>query len=82
MVSRNLKYADRKTEKTETYSPKVDSEWADYSRPQENGYKTDTRWVEVTDHKGMGLRFTGKTLFWFWGDTLYPGRYGKGGLFL
>ncbi|REE00453.1 glycoside hydrolase family 2 TIM barrel-domain containing protein [Marinoscillum furvescens] len=29
-----------------------------YVRPQENGYRTDTRWVTVTNQQGLGIRFT------------------------
>jgi beta-galactosidase len=27
-----------------------------YIRPQENGYRTETRWVELTNESGNGLR--------------------------
>lgn len=30
-----------------------------YSRPQENGYKTEVRWFELTNNEGKGLRFEG-----------------------
>ena len=36
-----------------------------YTRPQENGYRTDNRWVELTDVKGNGLRFQGMPLLSF-----------------
>lgn len=29
-----------------------------YVRPQDNGYKCDVRWVEFTDKKGQGVRFS------------------------
>ena len=31
------------------YRSTVDDEWVDYSRPQENGNKTDVRWVALTN---------------------------------
>jgi len=53
-------YWDRKTgAKINTYKGNVlDQYWA-YIRPQENGNKTDTRWVSFTNHKGNGLMFKG-----------------------
>jgi beta-galactosidase len=30
-----------------------------YIRPQECGYKTDARWITLTDNKGSGLKITG-----------------------
>ena len=32
------------------------------ARPQENGNKTDVRWVTLTDQTGHGLKFTGSPL--------------------
>ena len=29
----------------------------DYIKPQESGARTDTRWAQVTDQQGFGLRF-------------------------
>ena len=37
-------------------------EWVEYSRPQANGNKTDVRWVELTNDKGVGLRAEGMPL--------------------
>jgi beta-galactosidase len=34
----------------------------EYSRPQENGNKTDVRWVTFTNADGLGLRATGLPL--------------------
>lgn len=50
-------YADRNYEPIGIYGGTVDEQWTDYSRPQENGYKTDVRWVTMTDAQGKGLRF-------------------------
>jgi beta-galactosidase len=33
-----------------------------YVRPQENGNKTDVRWVSITNNNGDGLMFKGKQL--------------------
>lgn len=33
----------------------IDSLYFPYIRPQENGYRTDTRWVELSDSAGNGL---------------------------
>ncbi|RAV29583.1 beta-galactosidase, LacZ type [Sinomicrobium soli] len=63
-------YPDRKTEKIGIFESTVDDEWVEYSRPQENGYKTDTRWVSVTNEDGVGVRFTGNEPIGF-GATHY-----------
>ena len=39
--------------------------WLAYMRPQENGYKTDVRWLSLRDDKGFGLRITGAPLIGF-----------------
>ncbi len=48
-------YADRKFEPVGLFNGTVDGQWTDYSRPQENGNKTDVRWLALTDTKGKGL---------------------------
>ncbi len=35
----------------------------DYVEPQENGHRTDLRWMTVTDERGAGLKVTGLPLF-------------------
>ncbi len=52
-------YADRNVEKVGIYTSSVSNEWVDYSKPQENGYKIDTRWFSLTNHQGRGLLVTG-----------------------
>lgn len=52
-------YSDRNVEKRGIYSSTVDREWVDYSKPQENGYKTDTRWFKITDARGTGILISG-----------------------
>ncbi len=59
-------YADRKTSAfVGLYESSVADQYVPYVRPQENGYKTDTRWLTVTDKNGMGLRFEGRPVFSF-----------------
>lgn len=41
------------------YTDKVANQYFNYVRPQENGYKTAVRWFELTNNKGVGLRFKG-----------------------
>ena len=44
------------------YRGTVDEQFVDYSRPQENGNKTDVRWVALTDGDGVGLMAVGEPL--------------------
>lgn len=37
------------------YRSTADAMYVNYVRPQENGHRTDTRWVALTDKKGNGL---------------------------
>ena len=53
-------YIDRKAgAKLGHYSGSVDEQFFNYPAPQENGNKTDVRWLSVTDADGMGLRIHG-----------------------
>jgi beta-galactosidase len=36
----------------------VSEQYVDYIRPQDNGFKSDVRWVEFTDSAGAGVRFS------------------------
>ena len=36
----------------------VEQQFEHYVRPQDNGYKCDVRWVELTDDGGRGVRFS------------------------
>ncbi len=47
------------------YSSTVARQWTDYIRPQENGNKTDVRWVALTDRHGTGLLACGEPLLEF-----------------
>lgn len=44
------------------YSSTVSEQWTPYVRPQENGNKTDVRWVALTDGRGKGLLVSGEPL--------------------
>lgn len=53
-------YWDRKSgAKIGTYSGNVADQYWAYIRPQENGNKTDTRWVSLTNKDGEGLVIKG-----------------------
>ncbi|MEH0447497.1 glycoside hydrolase family 2 TIM barrel-domain containing protein [Streptomyces sp. B21-102] len=44
------------------YSGTVTGQWTSYLRPQENGNRTDVRWVALTDDDGNGLLVCGEPL--------------------
>ena len=49
-------YQDRKEgAMIDVYSGTVEEQYVPYIRPQENGNKTDVRWVSLRDNKGWGL---------------------------
>lgn len=53
-------YADRNlSSQIGIYSSKVCDQYVPYTRPQENGYKTDLRWLTLTNNEGKGLRIEG-----------------------
>jgi beta-galactosidase len=59
-------YSDRKTSAyVGIYESTVADQYVPYIRPQENGYKTDTRWLSLTDDSGNGILFTGEPVFCF-----------------
>ena len=41
------------------YKGKVAGQYFNYVRPQENGYKTGSRWFELRNENGLGIRVTG-----------------------
>lgn len=51
----NATYSDRNFEPIGIHHGAVDEQWVDYSRPQENGNKTDVRWAAFTNKQGRGL---------------------------
>ena len=59
-------YADRKSSAdVGLYESTVDDQYVPYIRPQENGYKTDTRWLTLTDDSGEGILISGNPLICF-----------------
>ncbi|MEP4534620.1 MAG: glycoside hydrolase family 2 TIM barrel-domain containing protein [Cyclobacteriaceae bacterium] len=59
-------YSDRNTASfLGIYEQKVSQQIIPYIRPQEYGYHTDTRWVELTDIAGNGLKIDGLQPFCF-----------------
>jgi hypothetical protein len=59
-------YCDRKTAAfVGVYHSTVEEQYFPYIRPQENGYKTDTRWIALQDSTGKGLMFIGEPLISF-----------------
>ncbi|MEI8085129.1 MAG: glycoside hydrolase family 2 TIM barrel-domain containing protein [Paludibacter sp.] len=53
-------YADRNyASQVGIYSSKVADQYVPYTRPQENGYKTDVRWLTLTNSKGTGIKIEG-----------------------
>ncbi len=56
-------YWDRKTSAfVGLYKGSVADQYWAYLRPQENGNKTDVRWMTITDNNGIGLLFAGMPL--------------------
>jgi beta-galactosidase len=59
-------YVDRKTSAdVGLYESTVDDQYVPYIRPQENGYKTDTRWLTLTEENGTGLLISGNPVICF-----------------
>lgn len=53
-------YNDRKQgAKLGLHSGSIDEQWVSYPCPQENGNKTDVRWLRVTDKEGKGIKVYG-----------------------
>ena len=50
---------------TGIYSATVSDLKFEYARPQENGYHTDIRWLEIKDNNGIGIKITGSPYFCF-----------------
>ncbi|QOD60337.1 DUF4981 domain-containing protein [Polaribacter haliotis] len=49
-------YQDRKASAfVDLYDSKVSDQYVPYIRPQDNGYKTDTRWLAVSNNSNNGL---------------------------
>jgi len=59
-------YADRKTSAdVGVYESSVADQYVPYVRPSENSYKTDTRWLTLTDDNGTGILVSGNPLICF-----------------
>jgi beta-galactosidase len=59
-------YIDRKTSaEVGLYESTAFDQYVPYIRPQENGYKTDTRWLTLTNDSGSGLMVSGNPVFCF-----------------
>ncbi len=59
-------YWDRKAgARVGVWNGTVDEQFVDYSEPQENGNKTDVRWMSLTDGEGRGLLVIGEPLIAF-----------------
>ena len=57
-------YCDRNTSASvDLYESTVAEQYFPYIRPQENGYKTDIRWMTLTDDTGFGLMIDGLPQF-------------------
>jgi beta-galactosidase len=57
-------YSDRKSSAfIGIYKSTVSNQMVPYIRPQENGYKTDTRWLVLRDGEGKGIMVAGSPLF-------------------
>ncbi|KAA6337274.1 Beta-galactosidase [termite gut metagenome] len=53
-------YSDRKTASfIGEYTSTVEEQYTPYVRPQENGNKTDVRWLTLTNNNGEGIRIDG-----------------------
>lgn len=53
-------YQDRNTASFKgIYSSKAADQYVPYTRPQENGYKTDVRWLTLTNTSGNGIQIDG-----------------------
>lgn len=60
-------YSDRKNStEVDEFSFKSDDLFYSYAKPQENGNRTDTRWLKLTNNnKKSGIKISGKPLFEF-----------------
>lgn len=59
-------YSDRKNSaEVDEFSFKTDDLFYSYAKPQENGNRTDTRWIKLSSTDKSGIKITGKPLFGF-----------------
>ena len=72
-------YQDRnKSAFVGNYNAKVSDLYFPYARPQENGYKTDTRWVKFTNDNGDGIKITAPNYFSFSAHHQYNNDFDAG----
>ena len=59
-------YQDRFTSAyTGLYQSEVEDLYFPYIRPQENGYRTETRWIALQNENGAGIMFVGEPMISF-----------------
>lgn len=72
-------YQDRKTAAlVGNYKANVADLYFPYTRPQENGYKTENRWVTFTNKKGDGIQITAPNYFGFSAHHQYNADFDEG----
>ena len=72
-------YQDRNTSQfVGTYKASVEDLYVPYIRPQENGYKTDVRWVTFTNRNGKGIKVLGPELISFSAHHQYNSDFDAG----
>lgn len=72
-------YQDRNTAAfVGNYTASVKDLYFPYIRPQENGYKTDTRWVRFTNQSGAGVEVVAPELFSFSAHHQYNSDFDAG----
>ncbi|MCL4118042.1 UNVERIFIED_CONTAM: hypothetical protein GTU68_010429 [Idotea baltica] len=72
-------YQDRKTSQfVGNYQASVEDLYVPYIRPQENGYKTDVRWVTFTNSEGKGIKIIGPELLSFSAHHQYNSDFDAG----
>ncbi|MCG1035820.1 glycoside hydrolase family 2 TIM barrel-domain containing protein [Polaribacter sargassicola] len=72
-------YQDRKSAAlVGLYKAPVEDLYFQYIRPQENGYKTDTRWVTFTNNSGNGIKITASDLISFSAHHQYNNDFDAG----
>jgi beta-galactosidase len=72
-------YQDRNTAAlVGQYKSSVSDLYFPYIRPQENGYKTDTRWVKFTNSRGKGIQVTANNYIGFSAHHQYNSDFDAG----
>ncbi len=72
-------YQDRKTSAlVGQYNAKVSDLYFEYIRPQENGYKTETRWVTFTNNSGNGIKISAPEYFGYGAHHHYNADFDEG----